>query len=87
MFKIFTTEEALDLLEMCVDAEERCTQRIKEARDKDDRQGALDAIQQKERYESMKRKIVAAVQGDEASLLEDSSVFSERVKKLLSQKK
>ena len=87
MFKIFTARESFELLEMCVDAEERCAQRIQEARDKDDRQAALDAIQQKERYESLKRKIVAAMQGDETSLMEDSSVFSERVKKILEQKK
>jgi hypothetical protein len=86
MFKIFTPQEALLLLEMCIDAEERCNQRIQEARDKDDRQGALDAVQQKERYEILKRKIVAGMEDDKTSLLEDSAVFSERVKTIIEKK-
>lgn len=82
MFKILNEREAHLLLEMCIDAEERCDQRIQEARDKGDSSAATDAIQQKEKYESLKRKIVAELQGDQSSLMEDSMVFSERVKKI-----
>ena len=82
MFKILGERDAQLLLEMCIDAEERCDQRIQEARDKGDHQGAGRAIEQKERYESLKRKIVAEIQGDKTSLMEDSMVFSERVKKI-----
>lgn len=82
MFKTLGEREAHLLLEMCIDAEERCDLRIQEARDKGDTRAALAAIQQKEQYESLKRKIVAEIQGDQASLMEDSMVFTERVRKI-----
>jgi hypothetical protein len=78
----FTKQDAHLLLQMCIDAEELCTLRIDECRDKGDSAGATDAIQRKEQYESLKRKIVAEIQGDKSSLMEDSHVFSERVKNL-----
>jgi hypothetical protein len=78
----FSTQDAHLLLQMCVDAEELCTRRIEECRDKGDSSGASFAIQRKEQYESLKRKIVAEIQGDQSSLMEDSMVFSQRVKDL-----
>ena len=82
MFKTLGERDAHLLLEMCIDAEERCAQRIEEAREKGDSRAALAAVQQKEQYESLKRKIVAEIQGDQTSIMEDSIVFSERVKKI-----
>ena len=82
MFKILGQRDTHLLLEMCIDAEERCNQRIQEARDKGDTRGATAAVQQKEQYEILKRKIVAEMQGDDSNLLEDSIVFSEKVKKI-----
>jgi hypothetical protein len=83
MLKSLDERDAHLLLEACLDAQERCDQRIREARDAGDTQAALAAIQQKERYESLTRRIVAEIQGDRDSLLEDSHVFSERVRRLL----
>ena len=83
MPQFLTSQDTHLLLQMCIDAEELCTQRIEECRDKGDSAGASSAIQRKEQYESLKRKIVAEMQGDQSSLMEDSMVFSERVKKLL----
>ena len=80
MPRFLTDQDTRLLLEMCVDAEERCDQRVQEARDRGDSHGATDAIQQKERYEALKRRIVAEIQGDEGSLMEDSMVFTQRVK-------
>jgi hypothetical protein len=82
MFKTLGERDAHLLLQMCIDAEELCTRRIEELRDKGDTQGALYAVQRKEQYESLKRKIVAEIQGDQTSLMEDSIVFSERVRKI-----
>ena len=82
MPRFLTDKDVRLLLEMCMDAEERCDQRVQEAREKGDSSGATDAIQQKERYEALKRRIVAEIQGDEASLMEDSMVFTQRVKDL-----
>jgi hypothetical protein len=82
MFSTLGEQDAHLLLEMCLDAEERCLERVREARDRGDADAALAAIHQKERYEVLKRKIVAEIQGDRASLMEDSVVFGERVRKL-----
>lgn len=82
MPKLLADQDVHLLLQMCVDAEELCTMRIEECRDKGDTAGASYAIQRKEQYESLKRKIVADLQGDPSSLMEDSSVFSERIRKL-----
>jgi hypothetical protein len=80
MPRFLSDQDARLLLEMCIDAEARCDQRIQEARDKGDSDSASAAIQQKERYEALKRKIVAEIQGDESSLMEDSMVFTQRVR-------
>jgi hypothetical protein len=80
MPRFLSDQDARLLLEMCIDAEAHCEQRIQEARDKGDSRVATDAIQQKERYEALKRKIVAEIQGDESSLMEDSMVFTQRVR-------
>jgi len=80
MPRFLSDQDARLLLEMCIDAEAYCDQRIQEARDKGDSHGASDAIQQKERYEALKRKIVAEIQGDQSSLMEDSMVFTQRVR-------
>lgn len=82
MFKFLGAQDAHLLLQMCIDAEALCNQRIEECRDKGDSAGASFAIQRKEQYESLKRKIVAEIQGDKTSLMEDSMVFSERVRNL-----
>ena len=82
MFKTLGEREAHLLLQMCFDAEQLCTQRIEELREKGDSQGALFAIQRKEQYEILKRKIVAEITGDQSSLMEDSNIFSERVKNI-----
>ena len=82
MFKTLGEREAYLLLQMCIDAEELCTRRIQELREKGDTQGALYAVQRKEQYEILKRKIVAEIQGDQSSLMEDSNIFSERVRKI-----
>ena len=80
MPKFLTDQDARLLLEICIDAEAHCDQRIQEARARGDSPAAADAIQQKERYEALKRKMVAEIQGDEASLMEDSFVFTQRVR-------
>ena len=80
MPRFLTDQDARLLLEMCIDAEAHCDQRIQEARARDDSHGATDAIQQKEKYEALKRKLVAEIQGDESSLMEDSQVFTQRVR-------
>jgi len=80
MPKFISDQDARLLLEMCIDAEAHCDQRIQEARGKGDSHAAADAIQQKERYEALKRKIVAEIQGDESSLMEDSVVFTQRIR-------
>lgn len=82
MPRFLTDQDTRLLLEMCMDAEERCDQRVREARDRGDSHAATDAIQQKEKYEALKRRIVAEIQGDQESLMEDSMVFTQRVKKL-----
>jgi hypothetical protein len=82
MFKILDRRDAYLLLDMCIDAEERCNQRIQEARDKGESSVALFLVHQKEKYEVLKRKIVAEIQGDRSSLNEDSDVFAERVRKI-----
>jgi hypothetical protein len=81
MPRFLTDQDARLLLEMCIDAEAHCDQRIQESRAKGDSQAAADAIQQKEKY-ALKRKIVAEIQGDEASLMEDSMIFTQRVRDL-----
>jgi hypothetical protein len=80
MPRFLTDQDARVLLQMCVDAEAHCDQRMQEARARGDSHTAADAIQQKEKYEALKRKIVAEMQGDESSLLEDSFVFTQRVR-------
>jgi hypothetical protein len=80
MPRFLSDQDARLLLEMCIDAEAHCDQRIQEARAKGDSHAASDAIQQKERYEALKRKIVAEIQGDQSSLMEDSMVFTQRVR-------
>ena len=80
MPRFLTDQDARLLLEMCIDAEAHCDQRIQEARARGDSLGATDAIQQKEKYEVLKRKLVAEIQGDETSLMEDSQVFTQRVR-------
>lgn len=82
MFKTLGERDAHLLLEMCVDAEALCDQRIEAARAAGDQKTAAYQIQVKEQYESLKRKIVAEIRGDDSSLFEDSQVFSESVKKL-----
>ena len=82
MASFLTPQDAHLLLQMCIDAEQLCSQRIEELRDKGDTIGASHAIQRKEQYEILKRKIVAEIQGDQSSLMEDSMVFSERVRNL-----
>jgi hypothetical protein len=82
MPRFLTGQDTRLLLEMCIDAEAHCNQRIEEARAKGDSDGAADAIQQKEKYEALKRRIVAEIQGDGDSLMEDSMVFTQRVKDL-----
>ena len=72
------------LLLACFEAETSCDRCVEEARARGDTQAAIAAIEQKEQYEALKRKIVADLQGDRASLMEDSNVFSERLKKVLS---
>ena len=84
MPRFLTDQDTRLLLEMCIDAEAQCDQRIQEARAKGDSHAAADAIQQKEKYEALKRRIVAELQGDESSLMEDSMVFTQRVKDLRS---
>ena len=80
MPRFLTDQDTRLLLEMCMDAEAHCDQRIQEARAKDDAPAAADAIQQKEKYEALKRRIVAEIQGDQSSLMEDSVVFTQRVR-------
>jgi hypothetical protein len=80
MPRFLTDQDARLLLEICIDAEAHCDQRIQEARAGGDSHAAADAIQQKEKYEALKRKIVAEIQGDEASLMEDSVVFTQRIR-------
>jgi hypothetical protein len=82
MFKTLGEKDAYLLLEMCVDAEALCDQRIEEARASGDQKTAAYQVQVKEQYESLKRKIVAEIRGDDASLFEDSQVFADSVKKL-----
>lgn len=82
MFKTLGEKDAFVLLEMCVDAEARVDQRIEEARAAGDLKAVAYQIQVKEQYESVKRKIVAEIRGDDSSFFEDSQVFSESVKKL-----
>ena len=82
MAQFLTPQDAHLLLQMCIDAEQLCSQRIEELRDKGDTVGASHVIQRKEQYEVLKRKIVAEIQGDQTSLMEDSMVFSERVRKM-----
>ena len=84
MFEELTRQDIHLLLLACIEAEKRCDQLVEEARASGDTQAAISAIQQKEQYEALKRKIVANLQNDRASLMEDSNVFSERLKKLLS---
>ncbi len=80
MPRFLTDQDARLLLEICIDAEAHCDQRLQEARAKGDSNAAADAIQQKEKYEALKRKIVAEIQGDDTSLMEDSMVFTQRVR-------
>ena len=80
MPRFLTDQDARLLLEICIDAEAHCDQRIQEARARGDSHAAADAIQQKEKYEALKRKIVAEIQGDDSSLMEDSMVFTQRVR-------
>ena len=80
MPRFLTDQDARLLLEICIDAEAHCDQRLQEARAKGDSNAAADAIQQKEKYEALKRKIVAEIQGDQSSLMEDSMVFTQRVR-------
>jgi hypothetical protein len=82
MPRFLTEQDARLLLEMCMDAEAHCDQRVQEARAKGDSQAAADAIQQREKYEALKRRIVAEIQGDEGSLMEDSMIFTQRVRDL-----
>jgi hypothetical protein len=82
MFKTLGEKDAHLLLEMCVDAEALCDQRIEAARAAGDQKTIAYQIQVKEQYENLKRKIVAEIRGDDASLFEDSQVFSESVRKL-----
>lgn len=84
MFEELTEQDIHLLLLACIEAEKRCDQRVEEARANGNTQAAIAAIEQKEQYEALKRKIVADLQGDRSSLMEDSNVFSERVKKVLS---
>ena len=84
MFEDLTEQDIHLLLLACIEAEKRCDQRVEEARANGNTQAAIAAIEQKEQYEALKRKIVADLQGDRASLMEDSNVFSERLKKMLS---
>ena len=86
MPRFLTDQDTRLLLEMCMDAEAHCDQRVQEAREKGDSHAAADAIQQKEKYEALKRRIVAEFQGDENSLMEDSMVFTQRVKDLSGKK-
>jgi hypothetical protein len=80
MPRFLTDQDARLLLEICIDAEAHCDQRVQEARARGDSHGAGDAIQQKEKYEALKRRIVAEIQGDQSSLMEDSIVFTQRVR-------
>ena len=80
MPRFLTDQDARLLLEICIDAEAHCDQRLQEARARGDSDAAADAIQQKEKYEALKRKIVAEIQGDESSLMEDSVVFTQRIR-------
>jgi hypothetical protein len=82
MPRFLTEQDARLLLEMCMDAEAHCDQRVQEARAKGNSQAAADAIQQREKYEALKRRIVAEIQGDEGSLMEDSMIFTQRVRDL-----
>jgi hypothetical protein len=84
MFEELTEQDVHLLLLACFEAEKRCDQLVEEARARGETRSAIAAIQQKEQYEVLKRKIVADLQGDRSSLMEDSNVFSERLKKLLS---
>jgi transcription elongation GreA/GreB family factor len=86
MPRFLTDQDARLMLEMCVDAEAHCDQRVQEARAKGDSHDAADAIQQKEKYEALKRRIVAEMQGDQASLMEDSVVFTQRVRDISDKK-
>jgi hypothetical protein len=80
MPRFLTAQDARLLLEICIDAEAHCDQRVQEARARGDSHDAGDAIQQKEKYEALKRRIVAEIQGDQSSLMEDSMVFTQRVR-------
>ena len=84
MFEELTKRDVHLILLACIESEHRCDQRVQEARARGDTHAAIAAIEQKEQYEVLKRKIVADLQGDRASLMEDSNVFSERLKKVLS---
>jgi hypothetical protein len=82
MPRFLTDKDIHLLLQMCIDAEQACTRFIEESREKGDSSAATAAIQRKEQYEILKRKIVAEIQGDQSSLMEDSMVFSERVRNM-----
>lgn len=84
MFEDLTEQDIHLLLLACIEADKYCDQRVEEARANGNTQAALAAIEQKEQYEALRRKIVAGLQGDRSSLMEDSNVFSERLKKMLS---
>ena len=53
-----TSDQVLMMLELCLDAEERCDERIAAAREQNDYTTAAYEVQLKEQYENMKGRLM-----------------------------
>ena len=69
-----TRPQLLLILEMCVDAQERCDQRIHDARSKGDFQTAAYQVQLKEQYEELKHRIAIELRGSQRSEFNEQSL-------------
>ena len=67
---LLSKQQILMMLELCLDAEERCDKRIAAARDANDYSAAAFEVQLKEQYENMKDCIFEHMKADSATMQE-----------------
>jgi hypothetical protein len=81
MPNILGGKQILVMLEMCIDAEERCDQRIAAAREANDFKTAAYQIQLKEQYENLKINLIAEIRGEMPDF-DDAHGFEEIIRRL-----